>query len=92
VRVAPPPTDDLERYKSGAIVTIATRDGRSYSSTVLAPKGAAVLGIEWSDVEAKYRALAPYAQFSADNLERSMEVIRNFRDVKNVSELIGLLR
>jgi 2-methylcitrate dehydratase PrpD len=92
VRGAPPPTEHLERYKSGAIVTITTRDGRSHSSTVYAPKGAAMLGIEWSDVESKYRALAPYARFSGENLEKSMAVIRNFRGVKNVSELVGLLR
>jgi 2-methylcitrate dehydratase PrpD len=92
VRVAPPPTENLERYKSGAIVTITTRGGRTYSSTVYAPRGAAMLGIAWKDVEAKYRVLAPFAQFSGDNLERSMEVIRRFRDLKNVSELVGLLR
>ena len=40
----------------------------------------------------KYRALAPFAKFSGDNLEASMKVIRSFREVKNVSELIGLLR
>ena len=92
VHVADPPTENLERYKSGAIVTIKTTDGRSHSSTVYAPKGAAILGIDWADVEGKYRALAPYAKFSAENLETSIKVIRNFREVKNVSELIGLLR
>jgi 2-methylcitrate dehydratase PrpD len=92
VRSADPPTENLERYKSGAIVTITTRDGRSHSSTVYAPRGAAILGIAWADVEGKYRALAPYAKFSGNNLEASMEVIRNFRKVKNVSELVGLLR
>jgi hypothetical protein len=51
-----------------------------------------MLGIAWKDVEAKYRVLAPFAQFSGDNLERSMEVIRRFRDLKNVSELVRLLR
>jgi 2-methylcitrate dehydratase PrpD len=92
VQVGDPPTENLERYKSGAIVTIKTKDGRTCSSTVYAPKGAAMLGIAWSDVEAKYRALAPYAKFSGESLEASMKVIRNFREVKRVSELIGLLR
>jgi 2-methylcitrate dehydratase PrpD len=92
VRVAAPPTEHLERYKAGASVTIQTKDGRSYSNTVYAPRGAAILGIAWSDVETKYRALAPYAKFSGDNLEKSIKVIRNFRDAKNVSELVGLLR
>ena len=92
VRVGDPPTENLERYKSGATVTITTKDGRTHSSTVYAPRGAAILGIEWTDVENKYRALAPFAKFSGKNLEASMKVIRNFRDVKNVSELIRLLR
>jgi 2-methylcitrate dehydratase PrpD len=92
VRVADPPTENLERYKSGAIVTIRTRDGRSHSSTVYAPRGAAILGIAWADVEGKYRALAPFAKFSGGNLETSIKVIRNFREVKKVSELVGLLR
>ena len=51
-----------------------------------------MLGIGWADVEAKYRALAPYANFSGGNLEASMKVIRRFREVKKVAELVGLLR
>jgi len=92
VRVGDPPTENLERYKSGAIVTIMSRDGRSHSSTVYAPRGAAILGIAWADVEAKYRALAPYAKLSGENLEASMKVIRNFREVRKVAQLIDLLR
>ncbi len=92
VRVADPPTENLERYMSGAIVTIRTVDGRSHASTVYAPRGAAILGIAWADVESKFRALAPFAKFSGENLETSIKVIRNFREVKKVAELIGLLR
>jgi len=92
VRMIDPPTANLQRYKSGAIVTIKTKDGKSHSSTVYAPKGAAILGIDWVDVEAKYLALTPYAKLSGNNLAASMKVIRNFRDVKNVSELVELLR
>lgn len=92
VRVADPPMENLERYKSGAIVTVRTRDGRNYSNTIYAPKGAAMLGIAWADVETKYRALAPFAKFSGENLEASIKVIRRFHEVKKVSELVGLLR
>jgi 2-methylcitrate dehydratase PrpD len=92
VRVGEPPTQNLERYKSGAVVTIDTRDGRKLTSTVYAPRGSAIVGIEWSDVEAKYRALVPYANLAAGNLEKSAEVIRRFRSVANVSELVKLLR
>lgn len=92
VRAAEPPTEHLERYKSGATVTITTRDGRSHASTVYAPRGAAILGIAWDDVETKYRALAPFAKLSGDNLEASMKAIRRFRGVAQVSELVTLLR
>ena len=92
VRAADPPTENLERFKSGAIVTIRTRDGRTHTSTVYAPRGAAIVGIGWADVEGKYRALAPYAALSGNNLEASMKVIRNFHEVGKVSELINLLR
>ncbi|HEX2827453.1 MAG TPA: MmgE/PrpD family protein [Burkholderiales bacterium] len=92
VRVGEPPTGNLERYKSGAVVTIETRDGRKLTSTVYAPRGSAIVGIEWKDVEAKYRALVPYAKLAEGNLEKSAAVIRKFRDVANVSELVSLLR
>jgi 2-methylcitrate dehydratase PrpD len=92
VRAGDPPTENLQDYRSGAIVTIKTKDGRSHSSTVYAPRGAAILGIDWADVESKFRVLAPYAKFTGGNLEASIKVIRNFREVKKVSELIGLLR
>lgn len=92
VRVGEPPTKDLERYKCGAMVTVATRDGRSYTNTVYAPRGAAINGIAWEDVEAKYCALVPYAKLSAGNLEASMKVIRDFDNVKKVTELMNCLR
>ena len=92
VKVDPPPTANLERYTAGASVTIELTDGRRFSNTVYAPRGAAVLGIAWADVEAKYRALVPYAKLAGDNLEQSIQVIRNFRAVKQVAELTGLLR
>ena len=92
VKVDPPPTENLERYKAGANVTIKTKDGRTYTNTVYAPRGAAILGIAWDDIENKYRALAPYAKFSGGNLAATMQVVRNFRNVKKVSELTGLLR
>jgi 2-methylcitrate dehydratase PrpD len=92
VRVGDPPTENLERYKSGAIVTIATRDGRTHTSTVYAPRGSAVVGIEWADVEAKYRALVPYANPTGNNLEASAKAIRELRGAANVAALIGLLR
>jgi 2-methylcitrate dehydratase PrpD len=92
VKVGPPPTENLERYKAGATVTVKTTDGRTVSNTVYAPRGAAILGIAWEDVAKKYRALAPYANLSAGNLEQCLGAVRNFRTAENVSALIELLR
>jgi 2-methylcitrate dehydratase PrpD len=50
VQVGAPPTEDAARFRQGATVTIATHDGRRFSNTVFAPKGAAEFGIDWRDV------------------------------------------
>ena len=92
VQVGTQPTQQVEEYKQGATVTIQTKDGRTFSSTVFAPKGAGALGIDWADVDAKYRSLIPGAGLSDQQIEGSLEVIHNFGNVKHVSELIDLLR
>ncbi len=92
VRVGPPPTEQAERYRQGATVTIRTVDGRSFSNTVYAPKGSGLLGIDWSDVDAKYRALMPRAQMHAEQVEASLQVIHDFHRVTHVSALTELLR
>ncbi len=91
VRVGAPPTDDVARYRQGATVTIRTHDGRTATSTVYAPKGAAALGIAWSDVDAKYRTLVPAAGLPERDIEASLALIHDFRQVPNVSGLTDLL-
>ncbi len=92
VRIGEPITQDVERFHEGCIVTIRTQDGRSYSSTVYAPKGSASRGVSWSDVDAKYRALMPASGLGQHQIEASLALIHDLRSVANVSELIGLLR
>ena len=92
VRVGAPPTAQVEQYKQGATVTIQTKDGQTFSSTVFAPKGSGLLGIDWADVDAKYRTLVPQAQVSEQQVEASLQVIHNFRQVTHVSALIDLLQ
>jgi 2-methylcitrate dehydratase PrpD len=92
VRVGPPPTAQVERYRQGATVTIRTKDGRSFSNTVYEPKGSGALGIAWTDVDAKYRTLVPHAPLSAQQVEASLQVIHDFRQAQHVSALTDLLR
>ena len=86
------PTESLSRYRQGATVTIVTRDGRTVSSTVFEPKGSAALGISWDDIDAKYRALMPASNLPEREIELSLTLIHDFRNLKDVSRLTNLLR
>ena len=57
-----------------------------------APKGAGVLGIDWADVDTKYRTLVPHARLSDRQVEDSLRMIHDFRDVTHVSALTDLLQ
>jgi 2-methylcitrate dehydratase PrpD len=92
VCVGPPPTGDVARYRQGATVTIRTTDGRTSTSTVYAPKGAGAGGIAWAEIDAKYCALVPHSGLPNRQIEASLEVIHDFRRVRNVSALINLLQ
>jgi 2-methylcitrate dehydratase PrpD len=91
IRVGPPPGADAERYRQGATVTIRTRDGRSATSTVYAPKGSGFLGIAWTDIDAKYRTLVPLSGLPEERIEASLEMIHGFRHLADASALTGLL-
>ena len=92
IRVGVPPTDNLSRYRQGATVTIRTTDGRTGTSTVFEPKGAAARGITWHDIDTKYRTLVPRAGVPERQIAASLAIIHDFRDVNQVSNLIDLLR
>jgi 2-methylcitrate dehydratase PrpD len=87
-----PATPDTSRHQRGGTVTIGTKDGRQFSSTVLAPRGSGPTGIDWADVDAKYRALMPAAKLSAGQVEESLGVIHGFEQAGAAKEILGLLR
>ena len=92
VRVGPPPSENTARYRHGATVTIRTTDGREVTSTVYVPKGAGILGIDWAEIDAKYRTLVPLSGLPEHQIEASLAVIHRVRDVTDVSELTRLLQ
>jgi 2-methylcitrate dehydratase PrpD len=92
IRVGPPPMENLERYRQGATVTIRTRDGYGVTSTVYAPTGSGLLGIEWADIDAKFRALMPTCGLPEARISPALDLIHDFRRQPDVSRLIGLLR
>ena len=92
IRVGPLPTEDVARYRQGATVTIRTTDGRTTTNTVFEPKGAGARGIDWGDIDSKYRTLVPQARVREPQIATSLAIIHDFRDVRRVSALIDLLR
>ena len=87
------PSPPLVQYawSWGGTVTIVTKSGARYTSTVDAPRGSGPRGIEWSDVDAKYRALLPDSGLPAKRIDEILNVIHSFDRVKSVSELTALL-
>jgi 2-methylcitrate dehydratase PrpD len=79
------------QWNWGGTVTVVTTSDARFTSTVDAPKGSAPRGIEWSDIDAKYRALMPDSKMPKQRIEDSLKVIHGFEQVKRVSELTGLL-
>ena len=75
----------------GGTVTIVTKSGARYTSTVDAPRGSGPRGIEWSDVDAKYRALLPDSGLPAKRIEEILDMIHRLDRVKKVSELTGVI-
>ena len=86
---SPPPVKT--RWIWAGTVTIVTKSGTRITRTVDAPRGSAPRGIEWSDVEAKYRALMPQSNLPARRLDEILAMIRNFENVDDVSQLTRLL-
>jgi 2-methylcitrate dehydratase PrpD len=92
VRVGPEPTEHVERYRQGATVTIRTSDGREVTNTVYAPTGSGLLGIDWAEIDAKFRALIPASGLPEERIAPLLDLIHDFRRQQDVRRLIGLLR
>jgi 2-methylcitrate dehydratase PrpD len=75
----------------GATVTIVTKSGARFTSSVDAPKGSAPRGIEWSDIDAKYRALMPQSKLTGARAEQALKLIHEFEQVKRVAQLTALV-
>ena len=90
--VGPPPIENAARYRQGATVTIRTTGGREVTNTVFLPHGSAALGIDWADIQAKYRTLMPNAGLPLERIEQSLALIRDFANARSVMPLVELLR
>lgn len=78
--------------RGGGSVTITTTDGRTYASTMEAPGGSGPRGIEWSDIDYKFRTLAPLGGMSEARIDQALDVVHEFQDAPSVTALTDLLR
>ncbi len=88
---SPPPLPDRFPHRHGGTVTIRMKDGQVFTSTCKAPRGSGPRGVEWSDVESKYRDLVPLAGLSQDRVEASLSLIRRLDEVDAISQFVALL-
>ena len=89
--IAPEP-DDARDFRRGARVSVTTRSGASFTHTVLAPRGTAMRGFGWKEIDAKYRALMPHAGIGDPAIERSLGLLHEAAGLTGLAPLALLLR
>jgi 2-methylcitrate dehydratase PrpD len=87
----PPPLPDRFPHRHGGTVIIRMNSGEEFRGTCKAPRGSGPRGIEWADVEDKYRALVPLAGLSSRRVDESLALIRAFDAQDSVSRLVALI-
>ena len=88
---SPPPVPDRFVHRHGGTVTLRLKDGRQISRSCKAPRGSGPRGVEWADVQAKYRRLVPLSGLSGPNVERSLQLVQSLEELPRVDELVRTL-
>lgn len=87
----PEPLPDRFPHRHGGTVTILLKDGRRFSHTCRAPRGSGPRGVEWSDIDAKYRHLVPMSGLAPEAVEASLTALHAFEALDEVSTLTAWL-
>ncbi len=83
----PPPHPDRFPHRHGGTVTIELNDGTLIRSTCKAPRGSGARGIDWADVDEKFRILVPNGELSDAQVNHSLALIHDFDQLTSVSLL-----
>lgn len=87
-----PPLPDRFAHRHGGTVTLELTDGTAVAATCRAPRGSGPRGIDWADVDAKYRQLAPTAGLGPAQVQDSLALIHNFEALASPAPLAAVLR
>ena len=88
----PPPLPDRFPHRHGGTVTITTRSGATFTSTCKAPRGSGSRGIEWGDVDGKYRRLLALSGLNSSATDASLGMIHQFENLESLAEFTDLLQ
>jgi 2-methylcitrate dehydratase PrpD len=88
----PPPLPDRFPHRHGGTVTIVMKDGRRHTHTCKSPRGSGARGIDWADVDAKFRHLVPLSGLPSARVEASLDCIHGFGAAGDAQRLARLLR
>lgn len=88
---SPEPLPDRFPHRHGGTVAIRLKDGRQFRSTCRAPRGSGPRGVEWADIDRKYRDLAPLAGLDGHQVEQSLATIKDLENIGNVRILTDTL-
>jgi 2-methylcitrate dehydratase PrpD len=88
---APPPLPDRFPHRHGGSVTIRMANGQEFRATCTAPRGSGPRGVEWADVERKYRELAPLVGLDDGRVDASLSLIRRLDQGAAIGDLMRLL-
>jgi len=87
----PPPLPDRFVHRHGGSITIRLKNGSAITRTCTAPRGSGPRGIEWADIEAKYRRLVPMSGLAAARVEESLRMVRQLDELHDIAALARLL-
>ncbi|WP_459614854.1 MmgE/PrpD family protein [Bordetella sp. 2513F-2] len=88
---APPPLPDRFPHRHGGSVAIHMKNGAVHRGTCRMPRGSGARGIEWRDVEAKFRRLFPLAGLPESATTACLEAIGGLDRAASVAPLARLL-
>ena len=88
----PAPLPDRFTHRYGGTVSIRIRSGRTFTHTCKAARGSGARGVEWTDVDAKYRRLVPLSGLALAQVEASLSMIHEFDRQQSMADFVDVLR
>jgi len=87
----PAPLPDRFPHRHGGTVTLHMKDGAAHRGVCVMPRGSGARGIDWRDVESKFRSLFPRAGLPAGATDACLEAVTRLEQADSIRMLARLL-